>query len=256
MSLDASKLENICELAGDILQARCPACAAGGNDRTGDHLRIYPDGRFGCCVHPKDGEHRKRIWALAGRKQHRPPSGTFSLRIKPPPALPAAQSVKTALTSFAARTLRTPVSESVSSESKALYHSPASQVLTRSQPELQSKYFRTLRTPIFNPRAYVSGYMPMYMCKDSDNGVLPVLTPLPTATANLPPTIAGPACQTSIRLPFLTAGGTLSIPFDSDPKYHWWKLGGQSVEQTRAEVLAWMAAERVGHNSRDRVGKE
>ena len=40
-----------------------------------------------------------------------------------------------------------------------------------------------------------------------------------------------------MRLPFLTAGGTLSIPFDSDPKYHWWKVGGQSVEQTRAEVL-------------------
>jgi len=48
--------------------------------------------------------------------------------------------------------------------------------------------------------------------------------------------------------PFLTTGGDLSIPFDSDPKYHWWKPGGQSVEQTRAEVLAWMAAERAGQN--------
>jgi hypothetical protein len=47
----------------------------------------------------------------------------------------------------------------------------------------------------------------------------------------------------ALRQPFLTADGTLSIPFDSDPKYHWWK-GGQSVEQTRAEVLARMAAER------------
>ena len=246
MSLDVSKLENICELAGDILQARCPACAEGGNDRSGDHLRIYPDGRFGCCVHPKDGDHRKRIWALAGRKLHRLSSGTFSLRIKPPPALPAAQSVKTALTGFVARTVRTPVSKSVSSESKALHPSSASQNPARSQPELQSKYLRTLRTPILNPRAYVSGDIPMYMCKDSDNGVLPVLTPLPTATANLPPTIAGPACQTSIRLPFLTAGGTLSIPFDSDPKYHWWKTG-QSVEQTWAEVLARMKAEGNNH---------
>jgi len=42
--------------------------------------------------------------------------------------------------------------------------------------------------------------------------------------------------------PFLTAGGDLSIPFDSDPKYHWWK-GGQSVKQTRAEVLAKMEAQ-------------
>ena len=77
----------------------------------------------------------------------------------------------------------------------------------------------------------------MYMYKDSENGVLTVLTPLPTATANLPLNVAGPACQTSSRLPFLTADGTLSIPFDSDPKYHWWKTG-QSVEKTRAEVLA------------------
>ena len=150
MSLDVSKLENIYELAGNILQARCPACAEGGNDRSGDHLRIYPDGRFGCCVHPKDGDHRKRIWALAGSKLHRPSSGTFSLQIKPPPVLPAAQSVKTALTGFVPRTPRTPVSKSVSTESKALHPSSASQDPDRSQPELESKYFRTLSSPLKN----------------------------------------------------------------------------------------------------------
>ena len=42
--------------------------------------------------------------------------------------------------------------------------------------------------------------------------------------------------------PFFTPGGDLSIPFASDPKYHWWKPGGQSVEQTRADVRSWMAA--------------
>jgi hypothetical protein len=42
------------------------------------------------------------------------------------------------------------------------------------------------------------------------------------------------------RLPYVTAGGDLVIPFDSDPKYHWWK-GGQSVEKTRAEALARQA---------------
>ncbi len=73
MSLDIAKLEKVRELAGGIVQARCPACAEGGNDRSGEHLRIYPDGRFGCCVHPKDGEHRKRIWALGWR----PPAGNF-----------------------------------------------------------------------------------------------------------------------------------------------------------------------------------
>ena len=45
------------------------------------------------------------------------------------------------------------------------------------------------------------------------------------------------------RDPHLTPGGTLVIPFDSEPKYHWWK-GGQSVEKTRAEVLAKLEAER------------
>src|SRR3974390_37687 len=106
MSLDVAKLEKVRELAGGIVQARCPACAEGGHDRAGEHLRIYPDGRFGCCVHPKDGEHRKRIWALAGCKLHLLPEKSFGLRLKTPPALPQTRSVKTALADF--RTARTP----------------------------------------------------------------------------------------------------------------------------------------------------
>jgi hypothetical protein len=50
-----------------------------------------------------------------------------------------------------------------------------------------------------------------------------------------------------LRVPYLTPGGTLVIPFDSDPKYHWWKAG-QSVEQTRAEVLARLEMERGGRS--------
>jgi len=37
------------------------------------------------------------------------------------------------------------------------------------------------------------------------------------------------------RRPFLTVDGTLSIPFNSPERYHWWK-GGQSVPQTLIEV--------------------
>ena len=48
----------------------------------------------------------------------------------------------------------------------------------------------------------------------------------------------------SLPLPFLTTDGTLSIPFGSDSKYHWWN-GGQSLAQTRAEVLARIEAERA-----------
>ena len=52
----------------------------------------------------------------------------------------------------------------------------------------------------------------------------------------------------SLPLPYLTPGGTLVIPFASDPKYHWWK-GGQSVDCTRAEVQARIAsAEFAGPN--------
>jgi hypothetical protein len=38
-----------------------------------------------------------------------------------------------------------------------------------------------------------------------------------------------------VRLPFLTADGTLSIPFDSPERYHWWKPDGERL--TVAEIL-------------------
>ena len=98
MSLDVAKLEKVRELPGGIVQARCPACAEGGHDRTGEHLRIYPDGKFGCCVHPNDGEHRKRIWALVGCKLHLSPANSVTLRIKTTPAMPSLRSVKSVLT--------------------------------------------------------------------------------------------------------------------------------------------------------------
>ena len=37
------------------------------------------------------------------------------------------------------------------------------------------------------------------------------------------------------KKPHFTPGGTLVIPFDCDPKYHWWK-GGQSMKKTIAEL--------------------
>ena len=55
---------------------------------------------------------------------------------------------------------------------------------------------------------------------------------------------AGGEAGKPLRAPYLTPGGTLVIPFDSDPKYHWWR-GGQSVKNTRAEVLARMEVARV-----------
>jgi hypothetical protein len=221
MSLNVAKLEKVRELAGGIVQARCPACAESGNDRSGEHLRIYPDGRFGCCVHPKDGQHRKRIFALAGNRQ----PGDFSLRLKTPSALPAAESVMAVLTAPGSGTLGTLKTESVATAKKV---SQASQAAASNPMSLQSEYFGTLGTPFFNPRAYAREDTtnidtPVYMCKDIENTVPSVPTSLPTATGE--------------KLPFLTVGGTLSIPFDSPERYHWWR-GGQSVAATLAEVRA------------------
>ena len=216
MSLNVSKLESVRELAGGIVQARCPACAEGGHDRTGEHLRIYPDGRFGCCVHPKDGEHRKRIFALVGVRK----PGTFTLRIKTPPAMAAVRSVKAALTAFSAGTFGTPKTESENGVPNV--------------PSLPIDDFGTHGTGLFNPRAYAQEGLPPANIdmvdfhkelKDSESAVPSV----PSLGVGVPPIAAGQ------RLPFLTAGGDLSIPFDSPERYHWWR-GAQSVAATMAEV--------------------
>jgi hypothetical protein len=65
-ALDLERLENVKEIAG-WLRARCPACAADGHDRKGQHLRIGADGRFGCVLCPGDTQHRRRCVQLAGK---------------------------------------------------------------------------------------------------------------------------------------------------------------------------------------------
>lgn len=65
MPLELARLENI-RSANGRTEAACPACRELGQDKAGNHLRVYDDGRFGCVMHPKDAEHRKRIFALAG----------------------------------------------------------------------------------------------------------------------------------------------------------------------------------------------
>jgi len=74
MSLDIKKLENV-QQHGTKVIARCPACAQDGADTTGEHLVVYPDGKFGCVAYPKDKEHNKAIMRLAGVRglSHPPP---------------------------------------------------------------------------------------------------------------------------------------------------------------------------------------
>jgi putative DNA primase/helicase len=71
--IDLSRLENIKQHGGKT-EARCPACQKIGADKTGDHLWIGPDGRFGCLMFPgaSGADHRKRIFALVGTPSESP----------------------------------------------------------------------------------------------------------------------------------------------------------------------------------------
>ena len=224
MSLDAAKLDKVRELAGGIVQARCPACAEGGGDRKGEHLRIYPDGRYGCCVHPKDGEHRKQIFALAGVRK----PGTFTLRVKTPPALATARSVKAALTAFASGTLGTPKTESENGvPSVPRRPSAVSGTLWTGNSELRA------RARVDSPTAHIDIGEDFHgELKDLESGV-PSVPSVPEVGVAEPPSAAGE------NLPYLTPGGTLVIPMDSPERYHWWKPPHDQrlrVKQTLAEV--------------------
>ena len=73
--LDAAKLENVRERAGKTTAA-CPACREEGHDRSGEHLVLFDDGKFGCIAYPgEDSEarnHRKNVFRLAGVQSKRP----------------------------------------------------------------------------------------------------------------------------------------------------------------------------------------
>ena len=214
MSLDVTKLEKVRELANGVRQARCPACAEGGSDKKGEHLRIYADGRYGCCVYPGDVQHRTRIFALAGSFRTGTRRGQFTIKVgatvaSAEPARSILQELVGALRTFRTGDLKCGMQNAE----------------CRMAETVVGGDFRTLRTPISNPRAYAREESdPTYIYKDCEKGVLSVLVPESAERAQL-------------RLPFLSADGTLCIPFDSPKHYHWWK-GGQSVGQTLAEVRA------------------
>lgn len=82
--LDPSKLEAV-KQRGEKTIARCPACAEAGADNAGEHLVIYPSGKFGCCACPGDAEHRRRIFTLAGTPEA---PALDSMRTRPAPMKP------------------------------------------------------------------------------------------------------------------------------------------------------------------------
>jgi len=87
MSLDRTKLNKLRQLGRGGWQGQCPACAETGQDRTGEHLRISSDGKFGCCVFPGDRKHRSRIFALAGDSRPK----TIKVRVASAKTLPSVQ---------------------------------------------------------------------------------------------------------------------------------------------------------------------
>lgn len=209
MSLDLSKLQCLADAADGGKQARCPACAEFGHDRKGEHLRIYADGRFGCCVHPKDREHRKRIFALAGDSR------------------PQVIRVKVANTKT-----REPIQSNVLGRLGRLFESQNSNSSTTAD------HLGTLGTPFSDLRAYArENHLSVEKLKEFETPVPSVPEdehdfdcdePVPSVPAVQPP---------KQRMPHLLADGTLVIPFDSPERYHWWK-GGRSIAQTRAEILS------------------
>jgi hypothetical protein len=70
VSIDVGRIEKV-RRVGDGWVGRCPACGEAGADRSGEHLRVWADGRFACVVNPGKGgaAHRKRIFALIGKKE-------------------------------------------------------------------------------------------------------------------------------------------------------------------------------------------
>lgn len=83
MPLNTDKLTNVTHRPDGSLIARCPACAEAGNDNRGEHLIIFPNGRFGCATHPGDPEHRKKIFKLAGDRTGHIDPGTVRVTIRP-----------------------------------------------------------------------------------------------------------------------------------------------------------------------------
>jgi hypothetical protein len=63
--LDVLRLENVRRHDDGRIHAACPACRAAGSDKSGNHLLIQANGKFGCAARPNDGEHRKEIFKLA-----------------------------------------------------------------------------------------------------------------------------------------------------------------------------------------------
>jgi hypothetical protein len=88
-TIDPSKLQKVNKRPNGEIIAQCPACAAAGGDGTGNHLIVYPDGRFGCVVNKGDKAHNQEILNLVGVEDGKTPEKP-KVKIRPrrvPPSI-------------------------------------------------------------------------------------------------------------------------------------------------------------------------
>jgi hypothetical protein len=250
MSLDLARVEKLVELSDGMRRGRCPACAEAGGDRKGQHLRIYPDGKFGCCVHPADNEHRRRIFALVGERKPRGiavrvASAETSQPVRrgilkalaagqagSPDAPDGVSEVETAITEEKeTRTGRTgeQKSNSISMETENQQRTGRTGQQEWTEELLITE--RTLRTPQYSLRGTTADNeeteKEVYKLKGFDDPVRCVRQQENDDKERQ-------------RLPYVTCAGDLVIPFDSPERYHWWKPPFESrmrVKQIKGEAL-------------------
>jgi len=208
MSLDRSKLQRLRESGDGSCQAQCPACAEAGQDRKGEHLRISPEGKFGCCVFPGDLKHRSRIFALAG--EHRPKA--IKVRVA---SAKTAEPLQLDLLGRLGRVFSSPTESQLSdSVNPGTLGTP-----TYSLREVQKENHIS---ELVDNRTSVPSVPDGQVCEQSETGVPSV------------PTVQQPEKP---RLPYLTPADDLVIPFDSPERYHWWKPPHEQRLRVR-EILA------------------
>jgi hypothetical protein len=220
MSLDRSKLEKVVELQERALRARCPACAENGQDRKGEHLRIFSNNRFGCCVHAGDAEHRRRIYALAGDRNR----AFKAIRVRSS-VQPSVSAIVSGILGRLGQLPSTPSPIKPCSDS-ADASDGAREIENRStdprtprtggakSDQTAFNFSRTARTGSILLTRVSS--IDKENVKEFEPGVRSVREEIP-------------------QLPYLAQDGTLVIPFASPAKYHWWK-NGMSIRDIRAEL--------------------
>jgi hypothetical protein len=225
MGLQIDRLEKVRTTGGGLIHARCPACAVESGDTKGEHLIIYPDGRFGCCVNPGDKQHRKRIFALAGEATKR--------QVKPVVVVRKASATQSArqwkVVNVAMPPLQPPTS-----------HDPKLPV--PSVPEAKSgsslPLVGTHGTPFFNLRALQekTSYTHIHTYGSLEHSSQASQPTSNGEDLKLPvPSVPNQSLALKGPRPFIDSSGGLVIPSNSPARYQWWK-GGQSVDETLNEI--------------------